>query len=478
MSINIRLLMAFLILLLGLMLGIDYWLSRNTALQPFLTGSELLILAALAWFGNKFIFQPLLGLRAGTQRLAAGDFSQPVEQAYGQEISTVVSAFNNMTGQVQVLLRRQDNSIREQTMELAKLVEMSQLLNSSATEQEILQQFVKSLADSAKVTWCRIAILDMSATKLEVRAVHSVRNLPQVQSLLTQVTEEQCPLLWGFMHSKQFGLLQRCDNLSASESALLFGDQETNVLCIPIVHKERAQGMAIFGEFRSSERDPLNDRKIALCVAMVNMIGISTELGRLFSRLRNQTEETVLGMAETVEKKSPWTAGHSKRVTNYALMIGKALGWNEQQLAGLKIVGLLHDIGKIGVPSSILNKAGRLTEEEYVIVKHHPDDGAQILSKMHLFREFIPAIRHHHEWYNGQGYPDSLRGTEIPLAARILAVADAFDAMTADRPYRKGMPDEEAMRRLQEAAGQQFDPDIVEAFKRAYPDRSHTSASS
>ncbi len=477
MSINIRLLMAFLIVLLALMLGVDYWLSPNSALQPFLAGSGLLILIALAWLGNKFIFHPLLRLRAGSQRLAAGDFSQLVEQAYGKEISTVVSAFNNMAGQFQALLRLQDNSIREQSMELANLVEMSQLVNSSATEREMLQQFVKSLADSAKVTWCRIAILDISATKLEVRAVHSARHLPEVQLLPTQVTEEQCPMLWRFIHSKQFGLLQRHDNLSASESALLFGYQETNVLCIPIVHKERAQGMAIFGEFRSSERDPVNDRKIALCLAMVNMIGISTELGRLFSRLQDHTEETVLGMAETVEKKSPWTAGHSKRVTSYALVIGNALGWNEKELAGLKIVGLLHDIGKIGVPSSILNKAGRLTEEEYTIVKRHPDDGAQILSKMHLFHEFIPAIRHHHEWYNGQGYPSNLRGTEIPLAARVLAVADAFDAMTADRPYRKGMPDEVAMHRLQEAIGEQFDPDIVEAFTRAYPHRQYTSAS-
>jgi putative nucleotidyltransferase with HDIG domain len=258
--------------------------------------------------------------------------------------------------------------------------------------------------------------------------------------------------------------------LSTDESTLLFSSEETNVLCMPIIHKDEVRGMVIFGEFRSKERDPLDDRKVYLCQAMVSLIGSAIEISRLFSQLKDQSEEVVLAMAEAVEKKSPWTAGHSKRVTRYALVIAKAMGWDENRMEELRVTGLLHDIGKIGVPGLILNKAGKLTDVEYAIVKRHPEDGAQILSKMRLFHVFIPAIRHHHEWYNGKGYPDGLRESEIPLAARILAVADAFDAMTADRPYRKGLMSEEAMRRLQEGAGEQFDPEIVEIFKLAYKD--------
>jgi len=152
-------------------------------------------------------------------------------------------------------------------------------------------------------------------------------------------------------------------------------------------------------------------------------------------------------------------------VTDYAVVLGEALGWRGEQLEQLRIAGLLHDLGKIGVPGSILNKQGRLSEEEYAIIQRHPEDGAQILSKIKMLHPHVPIIRYHHEWFNGNGYPAGLRGDEIPIGARVMAVADAFDAMTADRPYRKGLPAEQAIMRLEEAAGSQFDPQLVALFK-------------
>ena len=146
------------------------------------------------------------------------------------------------------------------------------------------------------------------------------------------------------------------------------------------------------------------------------------------------------------------------------MAIAGKLNWTEEQLDVLRLTGLLHDIGKIGTPGIILNKAGKLTEEEYAVIKKHPVDGAQIISHMKQLHVLVPGIRHHHEQYNGMGYPDGLKGADIPFAARILAVADAYDAMTADRPYRKGISRQEAMKRLQIGAGEQFDPGIVEVF--------------
>lgn len=437
--------------------------------QLFVTLGEMLaLLGMLALVGHLLVFRPLQRLNAGARRLAGGDFSAPVAGASGNEIGTVIAAFNDMAEQLQSLLSRQDDLIQEQASELTELVEQSQLLSTTADEQEMLERFARSLTDAAKVAWSCIAILDDATARLEIRACHSVRD-PSHSGLHKKfLTQSEIPKVWQLMLSRQSAVLQPHAGMSDDETALLFPNRESNVLCMPINHKSAVHGMVLFGEFRSQERDPLDDRKVGLCRAMVNLIGSGIEIGRLFSHLTSQSEEVVLAMAEAVEKKSPWTAGHSKRVTDYAVMIAEALGCDARETEKLRVAGLLHDIGKIGMPGLILNKQGRLTEEEYAVVKRHPEDGAHILSKMHLFREMVPAIRHHHEWYDGKGYPDGLRGAEIPMHARILAVADAFDAMTADRPYRQGYLPEEAIRRLHAGAGSQFDPEIVEVFGRAY----------
>jgi putative nucleotidyltransferase with HDIG domain len=433
-------------------------------------GEVLVLLGLLTLVWNTLVFRPLRELSSGAKRLAAGDFSQKVEGVSSNEIGLVIGVFNDMAEQLESLLQNQDGLIREQAIELTELVEQSQLLGSSANEAEVMGRFAKSLTDSAKVTWCCIATLNVAEGYLEIKAAYSVSDMPEMGLHETRLSEQQHPRLWQLMSSMRSAIFQRDDELSADESRLFFSRRESNVLCMPVIHKSLVRGMVMFGEFRSRERDPMDDRKIALCNAMVNLIGSSIEISTLFSRLTEQSEEVVLAMAEAVEKKSLWTAGHSKRVTRYALMIAKEMGWDEQSMEQLRISGLLHDIGKIGMPGLILNKVGKLTAEEYAIVKRHPEDGAQILSKMHLFHELVPAIRHHHEWYNGQGYPEGIRGDEIPLAARILAVADAFDAMTADRPYRSGLTAEEATHRLQQAAGEQFDPEVVAIFTRIYHD--------
>lgn len=425
----------------------------------------LLILAAVV---NQLVFRPLLRLDSGFKKLETGDFSQKIGHAFGNEMGNLFSNFNKMSAQVQSLMQKQDNLISEQALDLAGMVEISHLMGSSFSELEVLNQFAKSLTDSAKVTWCRIAVLKIDPQRLDIDAIYSVRNISEDEKLIASLKENQYPKMQELMQAKQHAIIQREEALSPDETRLLFSGQETNVLCIPIVHKNNVSGIVFFGEFRSKDRDPLDDRKIYLCRAMVNLIGSAIEIGRLFTRLLKQSDEVVLAMAEAVEKKSPWTAGHSKRVTEYALSIAKALGWSKTQLEELSVMGLLHDIGKIGMPGMILNKTSKLTEEEYAMVKRHPEDGAQILSRMHTFLPYIPAIRHHHEWFDGQGYPDGLCGEAIPLSARILAVADAFDAMTADRPYRKGLTPEDAMKRLQQSSGQQFDPEIVDVFKLAY----------
>jgi putative nucleotidyltransferase with HDIG domain len=188
------------------------------------------------------------------------------------------------------------------------------------------------------------------------------------------------------------------------------------------------------------------------------------EILKANKRLYRLNRGTLTALARAIDAKSPWTAGHSERVTHLALKIGRILGLTQKQLENLEQAGLLHDIGKIGISAKILDKPGKLTDEEYRIICEHPVKGANILQPIEEYAEVMPVAMQHHEWFNGKGYPDGLSGEEISIGARILSVADVFDALTSDRPYREGMSVEIAIERIRESSGIQFDPKVVDAF--------------
>jgi hypothetical protein len=186
-----------------------------------------------------------------------------------------------------------------------------------------------------------------------------------------------------------------------------------------------------------------------------------------FVEVREMFTETVASLAEAVDKRDTFTSGHSHRVQAIAMDIGRAMKVREDELEALEWGGLLHDIGKIGVPDAVLLKQGFLTREERATMNAHPVLGAEIIAPVRKLAPELPIIRHHHEWFNGSGYPDRLMGDEIPKLARILHVADAFEAMTAARPYRMTpLTPEQALGELRKFGGIQFDPDIVDAFVR------------
>ena len=183
-----------------------------------------------------------------------------------------------------------------------------------------------------------------------------------------------------------------------------------------------------------------------------------------FVEMREMFTQTIGALAEAVDKRDPFTSKHSQRVRSISVDIGRQMHVSAGELEALEWGGLLHDVGKIGVPDSILLKQGKLTREERITMNAHPVLGAQIIGPVTRLAPELPVIRHHHEWYNGSGYPDRLMGDEIPKLARILHVADAFEAMTADRPYRKALSVDQALAELRKFAGVQFDPEIVDAF--------------
>ena len=191
---------------------------------------------------------------------------------------------------------------------------------------------------------------------------------------------------------------------------------------------------------------------------------INEELTESNKKLENSYMESIEILRYTVEAKDQYTRGHSERVSDYSVLIGKKLGLSESDIHTLKIGGLFHDIGKIGVPDAVLSKPGRLTDEEFEEIKKHPTIGAQILSNATIFDDIIPIVKYHHERYDGRGYPEGLVGEDIPYLARIAAVADTYDAMRSKRPYRNALPIDIVKEEFRKNIGTQFDPDIAALF--------------
>jgi putative nucleotidyltransferase with HDIG domain len=204
-----------------------------------------------------------------------------------------------------------------------------------------------------------------------------------------------------------------------------------------------------------------------VCRPEDTMVTLDQDPTVLARRLEHANMATVEALAAAVDAKDPYTRGHSQRVSAYAGVLAEALGLSGVDVGRVRLAGLLHDVGKIGVPDTILTKSGNLSNEEFAAVKEHTVLGERMLSWVPFLGEILPAVRHHHERWDGGGYPDGLAGAAIPRDAAILMVADSFDAMTSNRTYRAALPLDEAYRRVREGSGTQFDPRVVAAFEQA-----------
>ena len=191
---------------------------------------------------------------------------------------------------------------------------------------------------------------------------------------------------------------------------------------------------------------------------------INEKLADTFKQLEQAYMESIQTVRYTVEAKDTYTRGHSDRVSEYSVLIGKKLGLSDEDINRLKIGGLFHDVGKIGVPDNILQKNGKLSDDEYSEIKNHPTIGAHILSTASIFKDILPIVKYHHERYDGRGYPEMLKGEEIPYLARITAIADTFDAMTSKRVYRDSLPLDRVIEEFKRCRGTQFDPELDDLF--------------
>ena len=241
----------------------------------------------------------------------------------------------------------------------------------------------------------------------------------------------------------------------------LAGRGVKSFLLLPIFLKQGLSGIVSLGFLDPtvpSQEDVTQARQLA------DQVGVALSNASLIEELDQLYWQTVAALARAIDAKSHWTLGHSERVAKLAIKIGRVLGLSSKELDALHRGALLHDIGKIGVPTAILDKPGKLTDEETRVIRTHPRAGARILEPITGYAEVVPIVLQHHERYDGLGYPDGVAGEAISLGGRILAVADVFDALISDRPYRAAWERERVIEYIDHEAGHHFDPKAVQAF--------------
>jgi PAS domain S-box-containing protein len=262
-------------------------------------------------------------------------------------------------------------------------------------------------------------------------------------------------------HAAKTGKYCLANDITKNAKYIPFDKKTQSELAVPLKLGDRVIGII---NIESYQKNKFDDDDVRILNLIANQAAIAIENSRLYESLEESYLDTIKALVSAMEAKDHYTRGHSERVRKYAMKIAKALKLNKMQIKELSHAGYLHDIGKIGITDYLLGKIEPLTKDEYETIKKHPDIGHSILKDIKSLAATCEIIRCEHERYDGNGYPNGLKKTSIPLGARIVAVADAYDAMTTDRPYRKAIPKKQAINRLRQNAGSQFDPKIVKAF--------------
>jgi putative nucleotidyltransferase with HDIG domain len=360
-----------------------------------------------------------------------------------------------------------EKQVKERTKALSILLDASRAGAASLSLQQVLDVFSQKLAQTVPNTCCRIALLDENEEKLVIKSAFPLRKFnwnPQLGFVMPLNEFSWFDRIIKSKENKVFHYKNIPIDISAQERKVIFEDKFKSSLILPLAVNGTKIGIALLHEMRNWERWPFSQQKIDLCLALSNQMSVYINNARLYENIHQLFLDTIKALGTAVDQRDPYTSDHSNKVTRYAVLIARQMELPDEVIDNIRNAGLLHDIGKIGISDQILLKPGKLTPQEFEIIKTHPARAVKILNSIKQLKGIISIIAHHHEHYDGSGYSDQLKGEQIPLGARILAVADAYDAMTSDRVYRRAMPKQKALMELKQLAGKQFDPQVVHAF--------------
>jgi putative nucleotidyltransferase with HDIG domain len=389
---------------------------------------------------------PLEKLREGTVRIALQDFDSKVTIKSGDEFEELAASFNTMASQ----LGKQFNT-------LTMLNEIDRAILSASETEKIVEVVLTCMHDISPCDRVSVTLLD-SSTKLTGRTYIGNGESKERTSDAIVLEPKELQILSDHPEC----LFVELDGATPNYLAPMVQSGIKTFWVLPILLKQRPSGFITLGwSLKStvpSREDLGRGRQLA------DQMGVALSNARLIKELNEFNWGTLEALARAIDAKSHWTAGHSDRVTRLALKIGRFLGLPQEEMDMLHRAGLLHDIGKLGIPMDILDKEGKLTKKEEQLMREHVRLGLRILEPIAAYDEVISVISHHHENFNGEGYPDGLAGKAISLGGRIFAVADSFDALTSNRPYRQALTREYAVEMIKQECGTRYDPDIVQAF--------------
>jgi putative nucleotidyltransferase with HDIG domain len=345
--------------------------------------------------------------------------------------------------------------------ELSLLYRLSEVFSGMSVD-EIAERVIEEATETLDVATAALLLFDEGEERLYTK---SCRGRWDRDIVITDSDE----IIWGAVKDKK--PVAFCELREAGHGD--YEHAEKSILVCPLTGKMRVVGALVLADRTSKGEFYSNDIKLMMAIASHAALMIENAL--LYRELEEFLLSAIQSLVKALEASSLWTAGHTERVTEYVISIGSEMGFSGKELEKLRLCSLLHDIGKIAIPKEILDKPDALTHDEIMEIRRHPAIGAEILGGFRQLQDVILGIRHHHESWDGSKSLMGLKGDDIPLMARILAVADAFDAMTSDRPYRKKKTREEATAEIISLAGRQFDPGVVSAFAQWVSRQHHAS---
>ena len=366
------------------------------------------------------------------------------------------------------------NSILRKLEQLNTLMELSSLINSSLDPAEIRKRAIEAAMKLAEAEAGSLILADRESGDLFFEVA-----LGDKGNMVKEFRIKKGQGIAGWVAEKGECII--IDDVQSDSRFYKFPDIKSefktkNMVCVPLKSKDKVLGVL---EAINKKNDGFfsHDDKDALS-ALANQVAIAIENANLYQELKDAFYGTAEALAETIEKRDHYTGGHTRRVMNYCIMIGESIGLSKKDIENLRLAAILHDVGKIGVSDDVLLKKGRLNRDEFEKMILHPRYGAEILGHIRHLKDVIPGVRGHHERIDGKGYPDNLKNDDIPVIAKIIAVADTFDAITSDRPYRDALSPENALKELKMNSGIQFDEVIVDTFIKLYQEHKLTVASS
>jgi putative nucleotidyltransferase with HDIG domain len=356
------------------------------------------------------------------------------------------------------------NETKRKAQELLGLYEVAQVISEISNVSAALGQIVERVAGILDVEKCWFMFYD--ERQGELRAHHQAVGAVDEQLDALRFTLDKPGVSPAVFRTSRPFYSNEAEREAPVQAEFKNIFNLRNLMAVPL--RSREQTLGVFLAANKRQGDSFTGADVRLFRTLASEATVVIQNANLYDKLRRSYRSIVKVISDMIDSRERFTQGHSERVSQYAALTAQRLGLSAEAVEAVTIAGLLHDIGKVGISQHILSKPGKLNDEEYQKIKEHATLGAHILESVEIPWDILGLIRHHHEWFNGQGYPDGLAGEAIPLGARILAAADAFDVIINERVYQKARTPQEAWGELKRGAGEQFDPAVVKAFEEVW----------